>query len=88
MHVLRRGVLLCGAVALVHGRRLTLVNLARAGPGAERIRAPLKALDWLLGNTRLNIECRRIYSVMTRWLVCNKRPVIGVDWRDLKANPS
>ncbi len=45
MHALRSRVLLGGMEAMFHGRRLTLLDLARASPVAERIRAPLKALD-------------------------------------------
>ena len=45
MHALRRHVLLRAVEALIQGRRLTLIDVARAWPGAERIRAPLKALD-------------------------------------------
>jgi hypothetical protein len=50
MHALRRRVLLHAVEAVLRGRRLTLIDLARAWPDAERIRAPLKALDRLLGN--------------------------------------
>lgn len=52
MHALRRSVLLRAVEALIHGRRLTLIDVARAWPGAERVRAPLKALDRLLGNPK------------------------------------
>jgi hypothetical protein len=45
MHALHSRVLLRAVEAMVHGRRLTLIELARAWPDAERIRAPLKALD-------------------------------------------
>jgi len=45
MHALRRRVLLGAADALIAGRRLTLMDVARSWPGAERVRAPLKALD-------------------------------------------
>lgn len=88
MHALRSRVLMRAVEALIHGRRLTLMDLARAWPGAERIRAPLKALDRLLGNTHLHAERDRIYSAMTRWLVRSKQPVIVVDWSDLKADRS
>lgn len=85
MHALRSRVLLGAAEALIHGRRLTLMDLARAWPGAERIRAPLKALDRLLGNTHLHAEREHIYSAMTRWLVRRKLPTIVIDWSDLKS---
>jgi hypothetical protein len=47
MHALRSRVLLHAVEAMIQGRRLTLIDLARSWPGAERIRAPLKALDRL-----------------------------------------
>ena len=58
MHALRRRVLFRAVEALVQGRRLTLIDLARSWPGAERIRAPLKALDRLLGNHHLHAAKR------------------------------
>ena len=54
MHALRRRVLLRAVEVTIQGRRLTLIDLARSWPGAERIRAPLKALDRLLGNRHLH----------------------------------
>ena len=72
MHALRRRVLLRAVEAMIHGRRLTLMDLARAWPGAQRIRAPLKSLDRLLGNPHLHSERVAIYQVMTRWLVRSK----------------
>lgn len=88
MHALRGRVLLRAVEALVHGRRLTLIDLARSWPGAARIRAPLKALDRLLGNPHLHAERERIHAAMNRWLVRCEQPVIVVDWSDLKADRS
>lgn len=56
MHALRRRVLLRAVEALLGGRRRTLMDVARAWPGAERIRAPLKAPDRQLGNPHLHTE--------------------------------
>lgn len=88
MHALRSRLLLRAVEATIHGRRLTLMDLARSWPGAERIRAPLKALDRLLGNRHLHAERRHIYTAMTRWLVRSKQPVIVIDWSDLKRDRS
>lgn len=88
MHALRSRVLLHAVEALIHGRRLTLMDLARAWPGAERIRAPLKALDRLLGNRHLHAEREQVYTTMARWLVHSKQPVIVIDWSDLKQDRS
>ena len=74
MHALRARALLNATLALIAGRRLTLMDVARSWPGAERVRAPLKALDRLLGNRHLHAERERIYAGMARWLVrspCN-----------------
>lgn len=49
MHQARCNVLLCAVQALIVGRRLTMMDVARGWPGAERVRAPLKAFDRLLG---------------------------------------
>jgi len=45
---------------------LTLVDLARSWPGAERIRVPIKALDRLLGYRHLHAEREHIYAAMAR----------------------
>lgn len=45
MHALRERCLLRAVEALLHGRRLTLIDVARSWPGATRVRAPLKAFD-------------------------------------------
>lgn len=50
MHALRERALLRTVEALLAGRRLTLIDVARAWPGAMRVRAPLKASGRLLGN--------------------------------------
>jgi hypothetical protein len=88
MHALRSRVLLRATQALIVGRRLTMMDVTRAWPGAERVRAPLKALDRLLGNRHLQTERLPIYANMARWLVRNARPVIVIDWSDLKPDRS
>ena len=45
MHALRSRVLLRVVEAMALGRRLTLMDLARAWPNAQRIRAPLKGTE-------------------------------------------
>lgn len=74
--------------AAISGRRLTLIDLARAWPDAQRIRAPLKALDRLLGNRHLHAERERIHAAVARWSVRSDQPVAVVDWPDLKADHS
>ena len=88
MHAARQRVLLLATQALIAGRRLTLIDVARAWPGAERVRAPLKALDRLLSNGHLHVERECIYTGMVRWLVKSARPLIIIDWSDLKADRS
>jgi hypothetical protein len=58
VHSLRQHVLLRTVEAVVVGRRLTLFDIARSWPGAERIRAPLKALDRLLSNPHMHAGTR------------------------------
>jgi hypothetical protein len=86
MHASRSRVLLRSVEALLTGRRLTLMDVARAWPGAERVRAPLKAFDRLLSNPHLHHEREQIYGDMARWLLHSERPVIVIDWSDLKAD--
>ena len=80
MHTARAQVLLRSVEALIAGRRLTLMDLARAWPGAMKVRAPLKALDRLLSNPHLHAERAPIYAEMARWLWVRPRSVIVVDW--------
>ena len=56
MHTLRERALLHAVEALLHGRRLTLMDIARSWPSALRVRAPLKAVDRLLSNRNLQVE--------------------------------
>jgi hypothetical protein len=62
---------------------LILMDLARAWPGAERVRAPLKCLDRLLSNRHLHAQRERLYASMMRWLLRQPMPIILVDWSDL-----
>jgi hypothetical protein len=66
MHALRARSLLKAVEALTSGWRLTLIDLARCWPGAERVRAPLKAADRLLGNRHLQAECLSLHTAMAR----------------------
>jgi len=88
MHRARSRVLLHAVEALLAGRRLTLMDVARSWPGAERVRAPLKAMDRLLGNRHLYTERKQVYADMARWLLRSPRPVIVIDRSDLKADKS
>lgn len=83
MHARRCAALLGAVQALVVGRHLTLMELARAWPNALRVAAPLKKLDRLLGNRHLATERDRLYGAMTHWVIRQPRPVIVVDWSPL-----
>lgn len=86
MHAARRARLLGAVEALINGRRLTLIDLARSWVGALRVHAPLKALDRLLSNSRLMEAIVPLHSAMTGWLARQGRPVLLVDWSDLKGD--
>ncbi|MEZ0472996.1 IS4 family transposase [Luteimonas salinilitoris] len=88
MHALREHALLSAVEAVLQGRRLTLMDVARSWPGAERVRPPLKAFDRLLGNPHLHAEREGIHADMARWLLRGPQPVIVIDWTDLKADKS
>lgn len=81
----RRAEALLGCVdALSAGRRLTLTDLARSWPGAERIAAPLKRVDRLLSNPQLQVEAKSLYAAMACILLRGlPEPVIVVDWSEL-----
>lgn len=86
MHSARRARLLGAVEALINGRRLTLIDLARSWLGALRVHAPLKALDRLLSNPRLFEAIVPLHAAMTGWLARVERPVLLVDWSDLKGD--
>jgi hypothetical protein len=86
MHATRRARLIGAVEALICGRRLTLTDLARSWVGALRMHAPLKALDRLLSNAHVFAAIVPLQSEMTAWVACQKRPVLLVDWSDLKGD--
>lgn len=88
MHALREHALLRAVEAVLDGRRLTLMDVARSWPGAERVRPPLKVFDRLLGNRHLHAERAGLHADMARWLLRGPQPVIVIDWADLKADKS
>jgi hypothetical protein len=88
MHAGRVRVVVGAVVALMQCRRLVLMELARAWPGAERVRAPLKKLDRLLSNPHLKAERSVLYEQIVRLCVRTAEPIIVVDWSTLKADES
>jgi len=84
LHQRRAETLLVCVDALSAGRRLTLTDLARSWPGAERIAAPLKRVDRLLSNPHLQIEAKSLYAAMAAILLRGlPQPVLVVDWSEL-----
>ena len=83
MHASRCAALLDAVRALIAGRRLTLMELARSWPDALRVAAPLTKLDRRLGNPHLAGEREGLYAAITGWAVRQPRPVIVVDWSPL-----
>ena len=74
----------CKAVdALSGGSWLTLAEMARQWPSAQRVAAPLKAADRLLRSRPLTRIRPGMYGAMARWLVREQQPLIVVDWSDL-----
>jgi len=88
IHARRAHALLGAVTALIMGRRLVLMDLARSWPGAERVRAPLKCLDRLLSNRALHLERRLFYALICRWLSRSNQLLVLVDWSDLKRDGS
>lgn len=83
MHVVRARALIGAVQALLLGRRLILMDLARAWPGAERVRAPLKCLDRLLSNRHVQAQREAFYQAMMPWLMRQPHPLLLIDWSDL-----
>ncbi|HEY8537489.1 MAG TPA: IS4 family transposase [Steroidobacteraceae bacterium] len=88
MHAARVRVLMNAVLALLRCRRLVLIELARAWPGAQKVRAPLKQLDRLLSNPHLHAELKLLYERIIRLSVRSDEPVIVVDWSVLKPDES
>ena len=78
--------LLFAVEALLTGKRLTLMELARHFPGAERVHAPLKRLDRLLGNHAVQAVRSHFYQAAMAWLLRAPQPVLIVDWSELKSD--
>lgn len=78
--------LLFAVQALLIGRRLTLMELARHFPGAERVHAPLKRFDRLLGNRDVQVLRSCFYQAAVTWLLRSRQPVLIVDWSELKSD--
>jgi hypothetical protein len=72
--------------ALLLGRRLTLMELARHFPDAERVRSPLKRFARLLGNHAVRALRTSLYHVAVVWLLRSAQPVLIVDWSELKSD--
>jgi len=83
MHAYRVRALDGAVQCLLSCRRLILMDIARAWPGAQRVRAPLKRLDRLLSNPHLGAEREGFYATMMRWLIRHPNPLILLDWSDL-----
>ncbi|HEY9132465.1 MAG TPA: IS4 family transposase, partial [Dyella sp.] len=88
LHASTSAVMLRAVDALGAGSWLTLTEMARHWPGATHVRGPLKAADRLLRSAPLTRQRRDLYSGMAHWLIRQPRPVIVVDWSDLKADGS
>lgn len=84
MHASRRRVLLEALQALIDGRRLTMTDLSRSWPGATFSHAPLKVVDRLLSNVHVQQSILPFSRSIATWLLSVPRPVLVVDWVDLK----
>ena len=80
--------LLGGIEAMVAGRQVVLMEMARQYPDATHAGAPLKALDRLLSNRRIQALRQKLYgAALSRfWSMCPT--VIVVDWCTLRRDES
>lgn len=89
LHLSRLKALLCTVRSAMATRRLTLSGLARGLPTGQAMRHRIKRVDRLLGNRHLHSERPMFYQLLCRQLMAGiKRPIILVDWSDLKADRS
>lgn len=89
LHLSRLKALMSAVRSAMTTRRLTLSGLARGLPAGQAIRHRIKRVDRLLGNTHLHNERPMVYQLLCRQFMGGiKRPVILVDWSDLKADRS
>ncbi|CAB3740917.1 IS4 family transposase IS1481A [Achromobacter deleyi] len=89
LHLNRLRALISTVRSAMTTRRLTLSGLARGLPTGQAIRHRIKRVDRLLGNRHLHNERPLFYQLLCRqFMVQDKRPVILVDWSDLKADRS
>jgi Transposase DDE domain len=86
MHKATLSVVLKAIDALGAGSWLTMTEIARHWPGAQRVAAPLKATDRLLSSPRVAQYRAMLYAGLTRWLIRQDRPLIVVDWSDVKVD--
>ncbi|WP_445657798.1 IS4 family transposase [Achromobacter sp. NCFB-sbj8-Ac1-l] len=89
LHLNRLKTLISTLRSAMTTRRLTLSGLARGLPTGQAIRHRIKRVDRLLGNRHLHDERPMFYQLLCRqYMAEGKRPVILVDWSDLKADRS
>ncbi len=89
LHLNRLRALISTVRSAMTTRRLTLSGLARGLPTGQAIRHRIKRVDRLLGNRHLYNERPMLYRFLCRQFMAGaKRPVILVDWSDLKADRS
>jgi hypothetical protein len=88
LHAATVPVVLRAIDALSAGGWLTLTEIARHWPGATHVAAPLKVADRLLRSAPLSRHREALYRAMAHWLIRHERPVIVVDWSDLRADGS
>jgi hypothetical protein len=88
IHAKRRD---CLAATVEAGSKgsLSLMGISRALGNTTAIRHRIKRCDRLLGNSKMDKERHMVYAAMTRRIMCGiARPLIIVDWSDLRADRS
>jgi hypothetical protein len=81
----------CLAAAVEAGSKgsLSLMGISRASGNTTAIRHRIKRCDRLLGNSKMEKERQPVYAAMARRIMCGiTKPLIIVDWSDLRADRS
>jgi hypothetical protein len=88
IHAKRRD---CLAATVEAGSKgsLSLMGISRALGNTTAIRHRIKRCDRLLGNSKMEKEQQPVYAAMARRIMCGiTKPLIIVDWSDLRADRS
>ena len=73
--------LLSASNSLLTGAKLSLTHIGRNLPGSAQVKNKIKAMNYLLGNSRLHGQRLSLYQVITKKVIANKQSIdVLIDW--------